>query len=116
VISSGRQVAVYAFGEPVDMRKSFNTLDAIEGGTGARAAGAGESAEGLHEVAPVAANRVDLLFLAVRASSSIGCDSARSRKLHGEHSRCIRSLDGTTCRTLRVEPTFRACSTGDGLR
>jgi len=29
VISSGRQIAVYAFGEPVDMRKSFNTLSAL---------------------------------------------------------------------------------------
>jgi len=29
VIGSGRQIAVYAFGEPVDMRKSFNTLSAL---------------------------------------------------------------------------------------
>ena len=29
MISSGRQIAVYAFGEPVDMRKSFNTLSAL---------------------------------------------------------------------------------------
>jgi len=29
VNSSGRQIAVYAFGEPVDMRKSFNTLSAL---------------------------------------------------------------------------------------
>ena len=29
MISTGRQIAVYAFGEPVDMRKSFNTLSAL---------------------------------------------------------------------------------------
>ena len=29
MIGSGRQIAVYAFGEPVDMRKSFNTLSAL---------------------------------------------------------------------------------------
>jgi transposase len=29
VIGSARQIAVYAFGEPVDMRKSFNTLSAL---------------------------------------------------------------------------------------
>ena len=29
MISDGRQIAVYAFGEPVDMRKSFNTLSAL---------------------------------------------------------------------------------------
>jgi hypothetical protein len=28
VISSGRQIAVYAFGQPVDMRKSF--IDLVE--------------------------------------------------------------------------------------
>jgi transposase len=34
VIGSGRQIAVYAFGEPVDMRKSFNTLSALVVGLG----------------------------------------------------------------------------------
>ena len=34
MISSGRQIAVYAFGEPVDMRKSFNTLSALVVGLG----------------------------------------------------------------------------------
>jgi transposase len=34
VISSGRQIAVYAYGEPVDMRKSFNTLSALVVGLG----------------------------------------------------------------------------------
>lgn len=29
MIGSARQIAVYAFGEPVDMRKSFNTLSAL---------------------------------------------------------------------------------------
>jgi transposase len=29
VIGSSRQIAVYAYGEPVDMRKSFNTLSAL---------------------------------------------------------------------------------------
>jgi len=29
VIGASRQIAVYAFGEPVDMRKSFNTLSAL---------------------------------------------------------------------------------------
>ena len=34
MIGSGRQIAVYAFGEPVDMRKSFNTLSALVVGLG----------------------------------------------------------------------------------
>ena len=34
MISSGRQIAVYAYGEPVDMRKSFNTLSALVAGLG----------------------------------------------------------------------------------
>lgn len=29
MIGSARQIAVYAYGEPVDMRKSFNTLSAL---------------------------------------------------------------------------------------
>ena len=29
MIGGSRQIAVYAFGEPVDMRKSFNTLSAL---------------------------------------------------------------------------------------
>lgn len=29
MISSARQIAVYAYGEPVDMRKSFNTLSGL---------------------------------------------------------------------------------------
>lgn len=34
MIGSGRQIAVYAYGEPVDMRKSFNTLSALVVGLG----------------------------------------------------------------------------------
>jgi transposase len=34
LIGSARQIAVYAYGEPVDMRKSFNTLAALVVGLG----------------------------------------------------------------------------------
>ncbi len=32
MIGSGRQIAMYAFGEPVDVRKSSNTLSALTRG------------------------------------------------------------------------------------